>query len=178
MQVLHADAPAGARQQAKQLVSGAGVVDDRQCAHQVGDLGLDEKPADAEHVERHPALAQRIEEEALCLAGAQQQRGRGRFAAAVSPLTDASGEPVGHDIRFIENRLGEHCRDRALARVRRRTQGLDPDARARRERLDDPVRDVEAGRRCASWSPSKSGIAGIEAPGELLEVAALAPRQP
>ena len=172
VQVLHPDPPACASQQPQQFVPGAGIVDDRQRAHQVGDLRLDEQPADAEHVERNPALTQRVEEEALGLASAQQQRGRGRFAAAVARRGEAGGEPVGHGIRFIEDRLGEHSRDRTLARVRRRTQGLDPDVRAPDEngstirfamsRMWTPLRQLVARANRAS--------AGVEPSGELLEV--------
>ncbi len=72
VEVTHADAPARTGKHPNQLEAGGGIVDDRERAHQVGDLRLGHQPANTEHVEAHVVPAHGFEKVTLRLSRSEQ----------------------------------------------------------------------------------------------------------
>ena len=128
----------------------------RQRADEVGDLGLGEQAADAEHVVRHPALAERGEEHRLVLAGAEQQRGAGRPPGPA--LDSCSANQRATVSASSSTRLGGTTTSTgSRAGVRARHQPLDlAPPRPPRKRRDERVRRRRGcGGRCASSSTAR-----------------------
>ena len=159
VQVLHADAPARSREQADEFEPRGRVLHDGKRGDEIGDLGFGEQSAEAEHMERDALLAQRFEEEALHLAGAEQHRGRRLLAhPCCKPL--GSGPGLGAHVLLERDVDGERARERA------RLQPLDRCA----ERLDERVRRFEDDRPVAPARRERVALLRSEGGGEVVEV--------
>ena len=106
LEVAHPDAPVGAGEEAHEFGARRRITDHRQRADEVGDLRLVEQPPDAEHVERDPVRAQRVDEHRLGLAGTEQHR-RARRRDARSSGDELLPQPPGGGVGLLGEGLVE-----------------------------------------------------------------------
>ena len=189
VEVGQPDGPAGAGEQAHELGAGRWVVDDAEGRDEVGDLGLAEQPADAEHVEGNAPTAQGVEEDRLGCPAAHQERRRRRGLARPAAVVvvarshpcgapvepEPLGEPGSDEFGLLLDGLALAGLDRMLACVRRRSERADRHPATRRQRFDERVRDVEdagavAPRRAERVAVDGGRAVGGETRGEVVEV--------